>query len=63
MMEARDKRDQGRTQGQGQGRDGGTPRRDNAHSLPHPTGLPPDLLLGAAVNGEKYPLSKIFYKK
>ena len=36
--------------------------RDNAHSPPHPTGLPPDLLLGEAVNGEKYPISKNIYK-
>jgi hypothetical protein len=29
---------------------------------PHPTGLPPDLLLGKAVNGEKYPVFKIMCK-
>lgn len=33
-------------------------QRDKRTAHPHPTGLPPDLPLGAAVNGEKYPLSK-----
>ena len=36
--------------------------RDATHSPPHPTGLPPDLLLGEAVNGEKYPVFKNIYK-
>ena len=38
-------------------------QRDNAHTDTHPTGLPPNLLAGEAVNGEKYPVSKNIYKK
>jgi len=46
------------------GRHGGTgtgrPAGQRTHTT-HPTRLPPDLLLGAAVNGEKYPISKILW--
>ena len=42
-----------------------TGRRDgqrDAHTDPHHTGLPLTFSMGEAVNGEKYPISKIFYK-
>jgi hypothetical protein len=59
--EARDKRTAyGGTHGGTGRRDG---QQDNAHTAhPHPTRLPPNLLLGAAVNGEKYPVFKIMCK-
>ena len=60
---------------EGEGRDRGRsarqarprrdPRRDgqrDSKRRPHPTGLPPNLLLGATVNDEKYPISKYIYK-
>lgn len=54
--------DHRRTQGQGQRRTAGQHNGTTRTQPPHPTGLPPNLLLGAAVNGEKYPVSKNIYK-
>ena len=59
--EARDKRTAyGGTHG-GTGTGRRDSQRDSTHTT-HPTRLPPTPLLGAAVNGEKYPISKYFYK-